>query len=186
MTGEQIGQILGIVVTVGCIVIAQFPKKWQILGGQAFINVISAINMYLLGQGLVAAIPCIVASVHCTVNCIINIAGNKKPSILREIIFSCFYIIGWGIGFYISFMNGEASPFAIMPLIAVGFFIAAVLSPTEQMMRIFSICNACVYVIYNIIYWNSAVFAHIFTIISFLIAIFRYREKKDQNKQKTS
>ena len=177
-TNEIIGQIIGIIVIIGCIVNGQFPKKWQVLMGQIFLNLLSATNMFLVGAGYAAIIPALIASVHCTIN-MVRSKNQLKSPLIQEIIFSILYLGGWGLGFYFSIMEGKNPLFEFLPLIAVAFFVAALLTTKTQIMRLFYIGNASMYVIYNIIYPNSAIFAHIFTIVSFLIAIFRYRNKDD-------
>ena len=177
--GELIGQILGIILIIGCILNAQFPKRWQMLLGQVFLNILSATNMFLLGQGLTACLPCIVAAVHCGVNVIKDRKG--KGTRLGETIFFCsLYPIAWGIGFFISVKSGNASWLDIIPLLALAFFISSVIIPKEQLMRLCTLGNATVYSVYNIIYMNVAVFAHLFTIASIIIALIRYR-KTDKN-----
>ena len=182
-TNEIIGQILGIIVIIGSIINGQFPKKWQVLMGQIVLNLLSATNMFLVGAGYAAIIPSLIASVHCTINMIRSKKGLTSP-IIQEIIFSILYLIGWGMGFYLSCSSGKSPWFEFLPLIAVAFFIAALLTTRIQLMRLFYIGNASMYVIYNIIYPNSAIFAHLFSISSFLVAMFRYREKKDKKDKK--
>ena len=175
-TAEIIGQILGIAVIIGCILNAQLPKRWQMLLGQVFLNVISAINMLLLSQGLAACLPCFVASLHCAVN-LIRDRKSKPAPIWETIIFCALYPVAWGVGFMISVHNGTASPLHLIPLLALAFFIASVLATKEQLMRLFIIGNSAVYVVYDLIFPNVAVFAFVFTIISAVIALIRYRKK---------
>ena len=174
-TTELIGQILGILVIIGCILNAQLPKRWQMLLGQVFLNILSPINMLLLGQGLAAGLPCFVASLHCAVN-LIRDRKNKPAPLWETIIFCALYPITWGVGFAISVHNGTASPLHLIPLLALAFFIASVLAPKENLMRWFIIGNSAVYVVYDLITPNVAVFAFIFTIVSAVIALIRYRK----------
>jgi len=175
-TPELIGQILGVFVIIGCILNAQFPKRWQMLLGQVFLNVLSATNMFLLGQGLAACLPCFVAASHCAVNIIRDRKHNPAP-LWETILFCLLYPIAWGVGFLISVSNGTASPLHLIPLFALAFFISSVLVKKEQMMRLFTLGNATVYLIYNIIFMNIALIAHAFTIISVIIALIRYRKE---------
>ena len=179
-TPELIGQILGIFVIIGCIINAQFPKRWQMLLCQVTLNVLSAVNYFLLGQGLAASLPCGVAAVHCTVN-IVRDRKDKPAPLWEKGAFIALYPIAWGVGFLISVNNGTASPLHLIPLVALVFFVSSVLVKKEQMMRFFTLCNAVMYLIYNIIYMNVALVAHVFTIVSVLIALFRYRNKTDDN-----
>ena len=181
-TPEIIGQILGVIVTIACIVTAQLPKRWQILLGQIFTNILSATNMFLVGQGLTACLPCFVAAAHCGINVFRDRKGSTSP-LWEKIVFSILYFIAWGIGFGLSCAAGTASVLDILPLIATALFVASVLVSREQLMRLCSLGNASTYVIYNAIFKNSAIFAHIFTIISLLIALFRYRKQGKPKKE---
>ena len=179
-TPELIGQILGIFVIIGCLINAQFPKRWQMLLCQVTLNVLSAANYFLLGQGLAASLPCVVAAVHCTGN-IVRDKKDKPAPLWEKSLFVALYPMAWGVGFLISVNNGTASPLHLIPLVALVFFVSSVLVKKEQMMRFFTLCNAVMYLIYNIIYMNVALIAHVFTIVSVLIALFRYRNKTDDN-----
>ncbi len=181
-TSEIIGQILGIFVIIGCIINAQFPKRWQMLLCQVALNGLSVANYLLLGQGLAVALPCAVAVVHCTVN-IVRDQKNKPAPMWENGVFIALYPISWGVGFLISVINGTASPLALLPLVALVFFILSVSAKKEQMMRVFTLCNATMYLIYNIIYMNIAFVAHAFTITSVIIALLRYRTKTDEVKE---
>lgn len=178
-TPELIGQILGIFVIIGCIINAQFPKRWQMLLCQVTLNVLSAANYLLLGQGLAAALPCVVAAVHCTVN-IVRDRKDKPAPLWEKGAFIALYPVAWGVGFLISVNNGTASPLHLIPLAALAFFVSSVSVKKEQLMRCFTLCNAVMYLIYNIIYMNVALVAHVFTIVSVLIALFRYRNKANE------
>jgi hypothetical protein len=174
---EILGQILGILVTIGCIATTQLPKRWHILLGSAIVNLGSALNLLLVNAGLSACIPCAVAVVHCLVSSIKAKKGLPSSN-CEKIIFSLCYLAAWGLGFSIALVAGNASWTDFMPLAATAFFVASVFMPKERNMRLCSLCNAIIYTIYDIIIPNTAVVAQIFTVISILIALFRYREKK--------
>jgi len=184
-----LGQILGVIVTVLCIVVTQFPKRWQILVGNAIANICSAANMFLVGKDptstVTAVFPCIVAVIHCTYNA--YRAKKELPSSVGEkVFFSLLYLAAWGVGFVLSLLGGTASALDLLPLLATAFFVASVFMPRERNMRLCMLGNATVYIIYNAILFNSAIFAHIFTVVSILIALFRYREKKTVGNAKSS
>ena len=192
---KKIGQILGIIVTIGCIVIAQLPKRSQILTAQAFLNVVSAVNLLLVSDGmsgLTASLPCFVAVVHCSVN-VIRERKNSLSPLWEKILFSILYFIAWSVGFTISLISllnqGHTSAeiwkfilTALLPILAAGFFVASVFMQKEQRMRLCSLGNAGSYATYNLITQNTAIFAHIFTIISITIALIRYRKHTHQSK----
>ena len=184
-TAQIIGQILGIFVVLACIITPQFPKRWQILLGSALANLCSAFNLLLVGAGFGACLLCIVGSVHCAFNAFK--AKKDLPSTLSEkIFFSILYFVGWGIGFMISLRHGSASPLDLIPLVGTVFFVLCVFSHKEKNMRLFSLCNALIYMAYDIIIPNTAVIAQAFTVISICIALFRYKEKTEKKNTEPS
>ena len=186
---EILGQILGIIVTVLCIVVTQFPKRWQILVGNAVANICSAANMFLIGDSptatITAVLPCVVAVIHCTYTAY-TAKKELTPHTFEKVFFSLLYLAAWGVGFTISTLAGTASALDLLPLLATAFFVASVFMPRERNMRLCLLGNATIYIIYNAILFNSAIFAHIFTVASILLALFRYREKKTANGRKNS
>ena len=178
---QIIGQILGIFVALGCILAPQMPKRWQILLVSALANFCSGVNLVLIGAGLTASFACFVAVIHCLFNSVK--AKKGSPSyLLEKIFFSGLYFVGWSIGFFLSLHQGTASVFDLLPLIATGFFVATVFSTKERNMRLCSMCNALIYIVYDIIFPNTAVVAQIFTVASTCIALIRYREKRTKAK----
>ena len=143
-TAQIIGQILGVFVTISCVINAQLPKRWQILLGQSFLNILSAANMFLVGQGLTACIPCLIAAVHCAINFIRDKKGRPAP-LCEKIFFCSLYFVAWGVGFFISYNAGTASALDLIPLLAIVLFIGSVLFTKEQTMRKFSLGNATLY-----------------------------------------
>lgn len=178
-TAQIIGQILGLFVVLACVITPQFPKRWQILLCSSIANLFSGFNLLLVGAGFGACLLCLVATVHCAFNSIK--AKKERPSTLFEnIFFSILYFVGWGFGFFLSILQGSASLLDLIPLFGTVFFVLCVFSHKEKNMRLFSLCNALIYMTYDIIIPNIAVIAQAFTAISICIALIRYKEKKSQ------
>ena len=180
MSPMLIGQIFGILTTVFAIISAQLPKRWQMMLGTMVVNILSTINVLLVGAGLTVCMANIVASVHAPINAYRAKKQISTP-LAEKLIFSILYFAAWGFGFYLSFKAGTASWLDVMPLIATAFFVAKMLLPKERDIRLCLLGNALVYTVYHTIFKNLGVLAHIFSIISVLIALYRYREKKEKN-----
>ena len=179
-TLEIIGQIFGILASIACIITAQLPQRWQILLGNVFVNILSALNLPMIGAGFAACGPCIVAVIHCGY----NIYTDKKEiasGIGEKVFFSFLYLVAWGVGFGISCANGTASALDFIPLVATAFFVLSVFMKKERLMRLCLLGNAGVYIIYDILIPNTAIIAHTFTVVSILIALYRYRKKTLQD-----
>ena len=177
-----IGQVFGILTTIGVVIVCQMPKRWQIMLGQAIVNALSTINVLLIGAGLTVCAVNLVAIVHSLLNTYKARKGLKAP-LYEKLIFSAFYLAAWGFGFYLSAKAGTASYLDFMPLVATVFFIGSMLFLNEQHIRLCTLGNASIYTVYHIIYRNIGVLAQIFSIVSVTIALYRYRDK-DKNKNK--
>ena len=174
---EILGQIIGIILSAVSIITAQFPKRWQILLGNVFVNLLTAINLPLIGAGLAVSAQCIVAASHCAFN-IYKDRKGLSTTLAEKIIFCFLYPGAWGLGFYVSYVNGSASPYDVVPLVASTFFLVSVFLRKENHMRLCLLGTASLDVLYDILIPNTAIIAHSFTTISILIAIYRYRKQK--------
>ena len=174
---EILGQVLGVMIMIGCIVNTQFPKRWQILLVSAMVNMVSSINQLLVGSGLTACFLCAVATVHCSINS--YKAKHEIPERMWEkILFICLYFIAWTTGFVFSFRNGTPLYLDLMTFVATIFFIGIVLLPRERDMRLCTLGNSLIYFTYDTINLNIAAIAKLFSVISVIIALIRYRKKQ--------
>ena len=178
MTLETVGQIFGILTTVAAVASTQFPKRWQIMLGCMAVNLFSALNVLFVGAGLTACLACMVAVIHAPVNAYRAKKDMDSP-LAEKLLFSVLYFAAWGVGFYLSFKGGNASWLDVMPLVATAFFVASMLVKKERSIRLWTLGNASIYVVYHLIFRSTGVFAQIFELISILVALFRYRKKRE-------
>lgn len=174
---EILAQFFGILVTIGCIVTNQLSKRWQILLGQAFINIFSVFNQLFIGASFTVPLLCSVAVIHC----LINSFKSKKCLPIKKwenIVFCVAYLVTWSIGFVFSQKSGTPIYFDIMSLLATLCFIGITLLPKERDIRICTLSNMLIYFIYDLINLNVAALGKLFGVISTVIAMIRYREKK--------
>ena len=175
---ELIGQICGVIIIVLSMISTQFPKRWQILLVFAAMNLLSVFNQLFVGAGYASALGCGVAAIHCPINS--YKAKRALPtSILENILWSILYFAAWGAGVYISVRLGTASWLDVFPLLGTITFLFSVFLPKERDVRIFTFANSLVYCIYNIINLNVAAVSQVLAMISVVIALIRYREKKN-------
>ena len=175
------GQVFGILVTVSCVITAQFPKRWQIMLGFSVINLFSTLNQYLIGAGLTVCFPCIVAVVHCLVSAVRAKRESETP-LWEKLFFSALYFVGWGVGFVLSVRNGTAGWMDAMPLLATVFFVLSVFVPREQHTRFWSFANSFVYFVYDLLHLNVAAVAKLFNMTSLAIAMIRFRKRPQAEK----
>ena len=170
-----IGQIFGVLVTVGCVVTAQLPKRWQLLLGLAVVNLFSALNQLFIGAGLTAAAICFLAVLHCALNSC-KAKRNIPIRMWENVLFSVLYFLAWGAAFLVSLQAGSASFTDALPLLATVCFVSSVFAPHPQQIRAFSFCNSLVYCVYNLIHLNVAVVATLIDMTSLVLAMLRYRK----------
>lgn len=179
MSSEELyilGQVLGILVTVGCILASQFPKRWHMLLFSSLCNLLSGCNYFFVtgGRALSVVLSCLVATVHCFVAHLYARRDRSEP-VWEKCIAGVLYVAAWAIGYRV--------PMDFFPLVGTVFFMLSSFAGREQRMRLFSLLNALTYVVYNAILLNSAIFAQIISATSILIALIRYgRRAKAEGK----
>ena len=175
---EIVGQICGVLVIIAGVVAMQFSKRWQILLALGALNLLTTFNMLFLGMSWSSVIGCALAAVQCPISAFKAKKGMEIGK-LENVIWSMLYFVAWGAGAYLSAQLGQLSWLELFPFFGTVTFIFSVLLPKERDVRIFSFLNALVYCIYNLIYLNIAALSQVLTMISIIVAMIRYREKKD-------
>ncbi len=163
-----IGQILGILVTIGVIVTLQLKKKKQMLVVSVFVNAMSAANILLLDEFNSGVVVCGVAVLQLLVSIFHEFKGTQ-PSLIEQIFFLALYVAGgvWGY----------SAPIDLLSTAAAVFYMLAVFQKKEQNIRIMLLVNLSLWTVYHAILGSTAVFAQVAGIISSLIALYRYRKK---------
>lgn len=160
--------ILGYIVALLCLIGTQFPERWQMLVNQIIVNTLAGISVFMITGISSAGILNFVAVIHILFS-LEHCVKNKKVSITKTIIFTITYLLCGIFGF--------KEELDILPIAASMLFMCNVISKKEQRMRLFSLANVIIYIIYYIIIGSTLVYAQIFSLISVLIALFRYRKK---------
>ncbi len=163
-----IGQIVGIIVTVGAIINLQLKDKKHMFILSIAVNLLAALNIYLLGQLGSGVIINVIA----VFQILLSLWHDKKGTditLSEKIIFLVLYIAGG--------MAGYKSLVDLLSIVAAIFYMLAMFQKKEQNIRFFLLANMSSWTVYHIILGSTAVFAQIAGIISSLIAIYRYRKK---------
>lgn len=164
-----IGQILGIIVTIGAILTMQIKNRKPMLIVSAVVNVLSALNILLLDKFSSGVIICLVAVLQ-IIDSLWHEAKNTEVSLAEKIIFFVLYVAGGIFGF--------EKGIDILSIIAAVLYMLAMLQKKEQHIRLFLLGNMATWTVYHSILGSTAVFAQIAGIISSLIALYRYRKSK--------
>ena len=175
---EIVGQTCGVLIILLGAISTQFPKRWQILLVFAAMNLLSVVNQLCVGNGYASAIGCAVAAIHCPIN---SYKARKElpTALLENVIWSVIYFAAWGAGVAISVHLGAATWYDVFPLLGTITFLFSVFLPKERDVRIFTFANSLVYCIYNILNLNVAAVSQVIAMISAVIALIRFREKKN-------
>lgn len=164
-----IGQIVGILVTVGAIVNLQLKKKKHMFILSIVVNILSALNILLLDKVVSSGvIICLVAVVQIVVAYI----HDKKQTdvhVAEQIIFFVLYVAGGLLGF--------KTWIDILSIIAAALYMFAMFQKKEQHIRLFLLGNMATWTVYHAVLGSTAIFAQIAGIISSLIALYRYRKQ---------
>ncbi len=162
-------QILGIAVTICCLISVQMKKKWQMMFFSALANLLSGLN-FLIFTGAVSAMYLNFLSVIITsINCY-KAKFDKGTHIAEKIIFLILYL---AVGFL-----GYKKPIDLLPIFAAVLFMTGVFCKKEQNIRWFNVGNNVVFIIYCLITRSTNLYSQIFSLIWVLFAIYRYRERK--------
>ncbi|MBR3869737.1 MAG: YgjV family protein [Clostridia bacterium] len=164
-----IGQIVGILVTVGAIVNLQLKKKKHMFILSIVVNILSALNILLLDKVVSSGvIICLVA----VVQIIVAYIHDKKQTdvhVAEQIIFFVLYVAGGLLGF--------KTWIDILSIIAAALYMFAMFQKKEQHIRLFLLGNMATWTVYHAVLGSTAIFAQIAGIISSLIALYRYRKQ---------
>lgn len=169
-----IGQAIGILVTIGAIINLQLKKKEHMYILSIVVNILSALNIFLLGQSVSGAVICLVA----VVQILFSIWHDKKNTditLVEKIIFLILYIAGGVLGY--------KSPIDLLSIVAAVFYMLAMCQKKEQNIRLFLLGNMSCWTVYHFVLGSTAIFAQIAGIISSIIAIVRYRKKENSDKK---
>ena len=163
-----IGQIVGILVTIGAIVNLQLKKKQHMYILSIIVNILSALNILLLDGFSSGVIICLVADIQI----VLAIWHDKKQTDVKlpeKIIFFILYVAGGLIGF-------KTWP-DVLSIVAAALYMFAMFQKKEQHIRLFLMGNMATWTVYHAILGSTAIFAQLAGIISSVIALIRYRKQ---------
>lgn len=172
-----VGQIIGIVLTLLCMISPQFKRKWQMATMAIVSNALSGLNFLLLDQVSACGVS-LVAIIQATL-AIRHTQKDTSPSKIEISIFGVLYVLGGLLPYLVSGTLSEFRPLDVMPIVGALLFLGYLAQKEEQSMRLFSLANILVYLVYNAIILSTQFFAQLVGLISVVIALIRYRKKKD-------
>ncbi len=166
---EILEQTLGITVAVLCIVATQVKYKWQIMLISATANLLAGVNFLIFVGFSNAFFVSMVAVVQTTVDLIKSLKG-KETSKVEKIIYLALYLT---LG-----ILGVKQPADWLIVLASLSFCLAVFCKREQGVRAFMVGNAATNIVYNLLMNSTNLYSQIFSLISGIVALIRYRKKE--------
>ena len=164
-----IGQAIGILVAIGVVINLQLKEKRPLLLFAILTNVLSALNIILLGQAGSGVVIIAVAIVQI----LFALWHDKKgteANLIEKIVFFVLYVAGGALAY--------KSPLDLLSIVAAVCYMFAMFQKKEQNIRLFLLANMSSWTIYFIIIKSTAVFAQVAGIISSIVAICRYRKNQ--------
>ena len=175
-----LGQTIGILATFLIVAMPLFRKKWQMLGATLAGNLMMALNFILIGQFGSAICLYFVAIVQS----IVSMWHTVKETGVRawEQVLFCGLYVGLGI-FGIVTAPGFLPEvnldnlMEILPIIGSAMLTFSIFARSEQKTRIFLLVNAVLWSVYTAYVGSTAFFAEVFTAVTTVISLYRYRKK---------
>ena len=172
-----VGQIIGIILTVLCVVSPQFQRKWQMAAMAILSNVLSVLNFLLLVQ--ISACGVSAVAILQAIFAIRHTRKGTSPDKIEIFIFAFFYVFGGMLPYIVSGTLSAFRPIDVLPIIGALMFLGYLAQKKEQRMRLFLLMNILVYLVYNAIILSTQFFAQLVALISVVVALIRYRKKED-------
>lgn len=168
-------QIIGILITVSSVIGMQFKDMKWVLMGQIVSNLLTALNLALLG-GLSGAGICITATVHTVTVFLLKMKNRKFPAEM-SIVFAAVYTL-CSIAAY-------KSAFDILALVAALIYAMSVIQPRSSVCRIYLLINSLLWIIYDLsIGAYTTIITYVILITSIVIAMIRI-DVKEWKKRKS-
>ena len=179
--GYIIGQAFGLMTIICSLVMPFLKKKWQLLVANMTINLLTILNLTLIGQFGSASFLCMVAIVQSAI-ALPRAEKKTEPGKVETILFTVLYV---GFGFFGIFSAPGFIPavnlhnlLELLPIIGALAQMISVFVPDEQTTRKWLLCNAAVWLIYSASVGSSVVFNDMLAVISTSTALYKYRKKK--------
>lgn len=163
-----IGQALGLLGTLCCLILPFMKKKWQMLALTALVNIFCAVNLVLIGQVGSVILIYVVAVVQ-TIVALWHLKRESAVTKAENIIFLLLYVICGALD-----LRGLID---VIPIVGAVFHMLATFQRDVQKTRVLLLFNSLTFMVYYALVGSTSVFATLITMTSTLLAMYRYRKK---------
>ncbi len=169
---KLIADILGILVFVFSLISCQMKRKQHMMLISAAANLISGMSFLFLSQRISSAVMLNFTAVAQCLSSSFHAYKDAEISKTEKVVFLVLYTICGATAFKV--------PLDLMPITGSLVFMISAFQKSEQRIRYYMLVNALIWIIYDIIVGSTAVFSQIFSLISLLISLYRFRGKKKE------
>ncbi|MBR3704769.1 MAG: YgjV family protein [Oscillospiraceae bacterium] len=164
-----IGQALGLIGTLCCLILPFMKKKWQMLALTALVNVFCALNLVLIGEVGSVILIYVVAVVQ-TIVALWHLKRDTAVTRAENIIFLVLYVVcgALDLGAFVD----------AIPIVGAVFHMLATFQRDVQKTRVLLLFNSLTFMVYYALVGSTSVFSTLVTMTSTLLAMYHYRKKK--------
>lgn len=163
-----IGQALGLMGTLCCLVLPFMKKKWQMLALTAVVNVFCALNLVLIGQ-VGSVILIYVVAVAQTIVALWHLKKDTQVTKAENILFLLLYVVCGALDL--------RTVVDAIPIVGAVFHMLATFQRDVQKTRVLLLFNSLTFMAYYALVGSTSVFSTLITMTSTLLAMVKYRKK---------
>ncbi len=164
-----IGQALGLMGTLCCLILPFMKKKWQMLALTALVNILCAANLVLIGQVGSVILIYVVAVVQ-TVVALWHLKKDSPVTMVENVIFLLAYVVCGALD-----LKGLVD---VIPIAGAVFHMLATFQKDVRKTRVLLLFNSATFMVYYFLVGSTSVFSTLITMTSTLLAMYRYRKTK--------
>ena len=163
-----IGQALGLLGTLCCLILPFMKKKWQMLVLTAAVNVLCAVNLVLIGQ-VGSVILIYVVAVAQTAVALWHLKRDTAVTMAENVFFLALYVVCGALD-----LRGAVD---VIPIAGAVFHMLATFQRDVRKTRVLLLFNSMTFMVYYALVGSTSVFSTLVTMTSTLLAMFHYRKR---------
>lgn len=163
-----IGQALGLLGTLCCLILPFMKKKWQMLVLTAVVNIFCALNLVLIGQVGSVILIYVVAVVQ-TIVALWHLKSDTAVTKAENIIFLLLYVVCGALDL--------RSVTDVIPIGGAVFHMLATFQRDVQKTRWLLFFNSATFMVYYFLVGSTSVFSTFITMTSTILAMVKYQKK---------
>ena len=164
-----IGQAIGLLGTLCCLILPFMKKKWQMLALTALVNIFCALNLVLIGQ-VGSVIFIYMVAVAQTIVALWHLKCDTAVTKAENILFLLLYVVCGALDL--------RTAVDVIPIVGAVFHMLATFQRDVQKTRWLLLFNSATFMVYYALVGSTSVFSTLITMTSTLLAMYRYRNEK--------